>query len=152
MPPPASAKSSFGALAVDMIERSGRTVKEVAAKLPNTPASQFTRWKKGLWTYIPPEKLEMIVKAITDDPREQCDLIIAYRHDVTPMFYRPMLLDHQKGEAPISITSGEAPWRDPLRRRLDVLAQAYELNNDFALMLDNIVGWAKRLTKGKESP
>lgn len=147
MPPPTSAKSSFGALAVDMIERSGRTVKEVAEKLPNTPASQFTRWKKGLWTYIPPDKLELIARAITDDPREQCDLIMAYRHDVTPMFYRPMLLDHQKGEAPVSITDGEAAWRDPMRRRLDVLGEAYELNSDFAAMLDNMVGWAKRLVK-----
>jgi hypothetical protein len=147
MPQSVSAKTSFGALAAAKIEESGRTVKEVAAKLDNTPASQFTRWKKGLWTYIDPEKLVQVVKEISDDPREQADLILAYIHDMTPLPFRPSLLHGQKGEMPHSITAGEAAWSDPMRRRLDVLAEAYELNPDFAAMVDQLVNWGKRLKK-----
>lgn len=143
----ASAKISFGSLAVAMIENSGRTIKEVADKLPHTPASQFTRWKKGLWTYIPEDKLMAIVRAISDDPREQCDLIMAYLHDLTPIPFRPMMLLQQKGEAPVSINDGQAAWSDPMRRRMDDIAEAYPLSDDFALMTDNMVGWAKRLKK-----
>ncbi len=145
-PLPPSAKTAFGSLVAHKIEESGRTVKEVAKRLKATPASQFTRWKKGLWTYIPPEKLVEIVETVTDDPREQADLIIAYLHDVTPLKFRPVLTFAQKGDIPFSIADGEAPWRDPMRRRLDVLAEAYEKSPDLALMVDNLVAWAKRIS------
>jgi hypothetical protein len=147
MPQPVSAKTSFGAICRVKIEDSGRTLKEVATKIPKMPASQFTRWQKGLWTYIEPEKIVQIVEAITDDPREQCDMIVAFLHDMTPIKFRPMLLHTQKGETPFSITDGKAPWSDPMRRRLDVLAEAYELNADLAAMTDQLVAWAKRVKK-----
>lgn len=142
-----SAKTAFGQLLVSKIEESGRTVTEVSAKLKNTPASQFTRWKKGLWTYIPPEKLVAIIAEVAKDPEDQTDLILAYLYDMTPVRYRPMIVVGAKGDLPTSITDGEAPWMRPMRKRLDLIADAYAKNPEFASLVDHLTEWAKRLTK-----
>jgi len=143
MPQLNSAKVYFGTLCEAKIIDSGRTVKEVAAKLPNTPASQFYKWKRGLWAEIPPEKLTQVVELIADDPREQADLIIAYLRDMTPIKFRPTIVCGQKGEMP---PDTEQAWNDPMRRRLDVMSEAYDKNSDFAAMVDQLIHWAKRLT------
>jgi hypothetical protein len=145
-----SAKISFGALCAAKLEQKGIPVRQLVKSLKNTPASQFTRWKQGLWTYIEHDKLQAIAEAISDDPREQCDLIVAFLHDMTPMKYRPMILHMQKGESPFSITDGQAPWSEPQRRKMEAIAEAYELNEDFAQMVDHLHTWARRVKKEQE--
>jgi len=150
MPP--VTKRLFGDLCAVKIEDSGRSVKEIASKIPRTPASQFTRWKKGLWTYIPPDKLEAVCREISpDDYRGQLDLIIAYLADQTPAAFRPSILIGQKGEAEGKglrpMAGAGSNWSEEMRQRLDAVAQAYLLNDDFANMVNSLTAWGKRLVQ-----
>ncbi len=130
------------------------TAAEIAKKVPNTPASQFTRWKKGLWTYIPVEKVEAVAKTICpEDYREQTDLIIAYLTDMTPLAYRPSILIGQKGENEKlrPMAGAGSNWSDEMRQRFDAVAEAYKLDDNFAGMVDTLSGWAKRICREKRS-
>lgn len=140
-------KTAFGLLLESILNERGMTARELCSRVKNTPASQLTRWKKGDWTYIPPDKLVAVIEAAADRTDDRCNLLIAYLHDLTPLKYRPMLQHARKGDMPRSITDGDAPWRDPMRQRLDVLAEAYERNDDYAALVDHLVLWGKRLTK-----
>lgn len=140
-------KTAFGLLLEAKIAESKKTTREIAAQLKGTPASQFTRWKQGRWTYIDSDKLVALIEAIAPHNSDRCDLLIAYLHDLTPVKYRPMLQHARKGDIPRSITDGDAPWRDPMRQRLDIVAEAYERNDDYAALVDHLVSWGKRLTK-----
>lgn len=153
MPRQDKSKIRFGHAVAAKLQDQNRTLRDVAAKIPNTPPSQFTRWKTGQWTYIPTEKLEAVVRTVApNDYREQADLILAYLSDMTPQAYRPTILLGQKGENDADpnlkpITGAGAAWTEDMRRRLDAVAAAYELNDEFAHMVDTLVAWAKRLRK-----
>lgn len=141
MPQSNSAKTFFGTRCADKLAERNVTAKEVAAKIPNTPASQFTRWKKGIWEWIPTEKLVGVAKAICPrDPRDQADLIIAYLTDITPVQYRPYILigqrDENEGKGMKPMAGVGSGWSEEMRQRLDVVAEAYKLDNDFAEMVD----------------
>jgi hypothetical protein len=152
MPQSSSAKTNFGTLCAAMIADQGRTVKEVATKIKGTPATQFTKWKKGQWVSIDPEKLVEIVEAISDDPREQADLVMAYLRDCTPIPYRPTIMLSQQGENAKPLT--QSPWSDPMRRKLEAIARAYEMDPDFAELFDFLAVRARRVeqdAKAKKS-
>ena len=136
----------FGMVVAAKIEDSGRTVREVAAKLKKTPASQFTKWKHGLWTSIDPEKLQRIVEVVSDDPMEQAEMIQAYLYDITPMKFRPIIEHSLKGEGRASTT----PWKkDTESRRLAPIVEAYSLDREFAAMSNYLLSWAVRLLEQK---
>lgn len=152
MPTTNPAKRLFGDMCAVKIEDSGRTVREVAKTIPNTPSTQFTRWKKGLWTYIPADKLEQICKTVCpDDFRGQLDLITAYLTDLTPGCYRPSLLIGQKGENEgmglKPLVGPGSNWSEEMRQRLDSVAAAYLLDDEFANMVNQLSAWGKRIVK-----
>lgn len=144
------AKTAFGELCARLIDESGRTLREVAAKVPNLPFQQFSKWRAGNWTYIP--KLEPVLKAVApDDHRARCDLVIAYLTDLTPLQYRPTIIIGQKGENEVGglrpMAGAGSNWSDEMRIRLDAVAEAYKVNDDFATMVDTMTAWAKRINK-----
>ena len=143
-------KVMFGNLCSAIAQEEGKTLQEVAAKVGGTPASQFTRWKRGDWTSIDHEKLVKIARAITDDRRRQTDLIIAYLVDLTPLEFRPQIDIGQRGEVLHGKSTAEelsGPWSQDLRKKLETIGAAYSKDADFQKMVDTMAGWAKRIEK-----
>lgn len=78
-------KTFFGALAYDYITDSGRSLTEVAGLIGGTSPNQFSKWKTGMWTYIPQAKLERMIAVIAGrDQNRAAALMIAYLIDMTP--------------------------------------------------------------------
>jgi hypothetical protein len=109
-----------------------------------------------MWTYIERDKLVSIVREIhPDDYRKQVDLIGEYLADLTPGEFRPTLLLGQKGENESAMlrrpmVGPGSNWSEDMRRRLDAVAAAYELDADYAAMVDHIVHWGKRLSTAQK--
>jgi len=146
----AARKVMFGSLCSAIAQEEGKTLQEIAAKVPNTPASQFTRWKNGDWTSIEHTKLVKLVRTVTDDPRRQTDLIIAYLVDLTPVEYRPQIDIGQRGEVLHGKrTSDElsGPWSKDIRNKLELIGAAYSKDADYMKLVDTLASWARRLTK-----
>jgi hypothetical protein len=148
----ATRKVMFGSLCSAIAQEEGKTLQEIAAKVGGTPASQFTRWKRGDWTAIEHQKLVKLVRTITDDPRRQADLIIAYLVDLTPVEYRPQIDIGQRGEVLHGKSTSEelsGPWSKDIRNKLEVIGAAYSKDADFQKMVDTMAGWAKRIEKSE---
>lgn len=143
-------KVLFGSLCQTIAQEEGKTLQEIAAKVPNTPASQFTRWRRGDWTSIDAPKLVKLVTAITDDPRRQTDLIIAYLVDLTPVEYRSQIDIGHRGEVANGSSAAEVvagPWGEDIRAKLDTIGAAYSKDADFQKMVDTLAGWSKRINR-----
>lgn len=147
---PTARKVMFGNLCSAIAQEEGKTLQEIAAKVGGTPASQFTRWKRGDWTSIEHEKLVRIARAITDDRRRQADIIISYLVDLTPLEYRPQIDIGQRGEVLHGKSTAEelsGPWSQDIRKKLEAIGAAYSKDADFQKMVDTLASWAKRLDK-----
>ena len=145
-----SRKVLFGSLCAAIAQEEGKTLQQVAAKVPNTPASQFTRWKRGDWSAIEEEKLVKLVTSITKDRRRQADLIIAYLVDLTPVEYRPQIDIGQRGEVLHGKSTAaelSGPWSQDIRNKLESIGAAYSKDADFQKMVDTLAGWAKRIER-----
>jgi hypothetical protein len=144
-------KVMFGSLCSSIAQEEGKTLQEIAAKVGGTPASQFTRWKRGDWTAIEHGKLVKIAKAVTDDRRRQTDLIIAYLVDLTPVEFRPQIDIGQRGEVLHGKSTSEelsGPWSQDIRKKLEAIGAAYSKDADFMKMVDTMASWARRIEKG----
>lgn len=141
-------KIYFGSLAVDMIQQSGREIQLVAEAIGKTPASQFTKWKAGRWTYIAENKLLRIIDEIAGrDRSKRASLMVAYLIDMTPEVLRPLLS--------VTATAGDTPedtgltgrWSPSLREKLMEIGAAYARDDDFMRMADQLGKWAVTINK-----
>lgn len=141
-------KIMFGSLCKAVAEEEGITLAEVAAKVPQTPASQFTRWQRGEWTSIESTKLVRIARALTKDVRRQTDLVIAYLVDLTPIEFRPQIDIGQRGEVQNGQNASDplaGPWSQDVRKKLEKIAAAYGEDPDFDRMVDSLSVWSERV-------
>jgi hypothetical protein len=136
-------KTMFGNLLVEYIKDEGRLAQDVAAKVGKTPANQFSKWRKGEWTYIAHEKLVRLINCATPNREKRVNLMVAYLIDQTPEEFKPWVnvTPRMTEEAPDATLS--KPWEKPLRAKLELIARAYSKNQDFMRMADNLGTWAE---------
>ncbi|MFT3783817.1 MAG: hypothetical protein QM790_17545 [Nibricoccus sp.] len=138
-------KVFFGLTAQDMIKAEGKTIAEVAAKVPGTPASQFTRWRRGDWGYIDADKLVRLVRAITSDPQKQAELIAAYLRDMTPREFHLTVIPEIRNPSSDQKTDLTGPWASSIRAKLERIGHCYSKDEDFQRMVDTLDSWATRM-------
>lgn len=141
-------KIYFGSLASDFIKDSGREIQDVAASLPKTPASQFSKWRAGKWSYIAERKLVPLIQAIAKNNKEmQAKLMIAYLIDMTPEIFRPVVdIMPRVGEEAVEPLDGKR-WSPSLRARIEAIGNAYARDDNFMRMVDQLGKWAESINK-----
>ena len=137
-------KIYFGSLAADYINASGRTIKDVAAEIGNTPENMFSKWRTGRWTYIAESKLRKVIEVVARrDQAKRVNLQIAFLIDMTLEEYRPLI-----DISPASGKSEGAPelagqrWSPGVRAKIEAIGAAYARDKDFMRMADQMAEWA----------
>lgn len=142
-------KVYFGQLVMEYIKEEGKLAKDVAEKVGRTPASQFSKWSHGRWTYIEPKKLQRIVEAVTSNRQKRVNLIVAYLVDMTPAPFRPFIdvKPRMLEENPADTNLMQKRWSLALRSKIEAIGEAYAKDTDFMRMVDNLATWAETLRK-----
>jgi hypothetical protein len=142
-------KIYFGGLAVEYVNASGRTIKEVAELIGKTPENQFSKWKMGKWSYIAEEKLLRVIDVVAGKDREKrVALMVAYLIDQTPDVFRPLIdiTPRSGAETGKPELTGQR-WTPELRRKLEAIGSAYGRDEDLMHIIDTATKWSVRINE-----
>lgn len=81
-------KTHLGEIIYQLAESNDLGIHELAAKVPNTTSSTYSKIRAGNYVRISDERLHSIGTALTDDPNTRASIICAYLQDMCPKDYR----------------------------------------------------------------
>lgn len=141
---------SFLATALtDLMARRGMKNVELANKTGIDPAT-ITRWKNGEQVSITDEDLVKVAEALSDEPREQAEVVAARMKDVCLGPGSQLIELHISGSPEMRNSAGPyiVPLPPKVERAFEILREA--VTKDKATR-DTLIGLANILSKGDPS-
>lgn len=128
-------KTHLGEIIYQLAEANDLGIHELAAKVPNTTSSTFSKIRAGSYVRISDERLRAIAEALgKDSPTRQTSIICGYLKDMCPRDFRHQI--EIKPKKSYQSKSGEQSTG--INETLDKLAKAAAKDQSFLTHLESL--------------
>ncbi|CAA6696193.1 MULTISPECIES: hypothetical protein [unclassified Lentimonas] len=127
-------KTHLGEIIYQLAESKKLGIHELAAKVPNTTSSTFSKIRAGSYVRISDERLKQISLALTDNPHTQASIMCAYLKDMCPKDFRHQIEIKPK----LGKKNKNTPTPSGINETLEILAKAAAKDDSFHTHLESL--------------